>query len=164
MKAETPAQEPGPEAAPFTTRSWCLKLRSETCIYLRRNQSCKIRKKKKKKQHPSNISTSFNEFNCSCFVAKSCLLQPYGLSPPGFSVHWISQEICWSGCHCLLLGTLPIQGWDLCLLLGGRSFTSEPPGKFLEFSYNIWNLECLPPTSISKSHWNDTKMIRNLQY
>ena len=49
MKAETPAQEPGPEAAPFTTRSWCLKLRSETSIYLRRNQSCKIRKKKKKK-------------------------------------------------------------------------------------------------------------------
>ena len=78
-----------------------------------------VRLGKKKKKHASNISTSCNEFNCSCFVAKSCLLQPYGLSPPGFSVHWISQEICWSGYHCLPLGILPIQGWDLCLLLGG---------------------------------------------
>ena len=46
--------------------------------------------KKKKKKHASNISTSYIEFNC-CFVAKSCLLQSYGLSPAGFSVHWTSQ-------------------------------------------------------------------------
>lgn len=51
-----------------------------------------VRLGKKKKKHASNISTGCNEFNCSCFVAKSCLLQPYGLSPRGFSVHWISQE------------------------------------------------------------------------
>ena len=55
------------------------------------------------------------------------------------------------------------RGGTCVCCLAGRSFTSEPPGKFLEFSYNIWNLECLPPLhfKISLKWYKNDKKIYN---
>ena len=40
-----------------------------------------------------------------------------------------SQEYCRGGCRFLLQGIFPIQGLNLCLLLGRQILYPEPPGK-----------------------------------
>ena len=50
---------------------------------------------------------------------QSCLtLWSRGLScsPPGFSVHGLLQQECWSCCHFLFQGIFLTQGWNLDLL------------------------------------------------
>ena len=49
----------------------------------------------------------------TCSFVSSSLLQPYGLSPPGSSVHGILQAM---GCHTLLQGIFLTQGSNLSLL------------------------------------------------
>ena len=59
-------------------------------------------------------------FCCCCLVAQSCptLWDPMDCSPPGSSVHGISQArvLEWVTYHALLQGIIPIQGLNLCLL------------------------------------------------
>ena len=43
------------------------------------------------------------------------LCRPMDCSPPGSSVHGVSQQECWSGCHCLLQGIFLTQGFNLSL-------------------------------------------------
>ena len=53
--------------------------------------------------------------DCACSVTKSCptLWDPMDYSPPGSSVHGISQARILEGCHFLLQGSLPAQGLNL---------------------------------------------------
>ena len=49
--------------------------------------------------------------------AQSCpTLRPQGCSPPGSSVHGISQARTLNSCHFLLQGIVPTQGSNPCLL------------------------------------------------
>ena len=69
---------------------------------------------------------------CCCLVAKLCLtlLLPHDCSPPGSSVHGISQAkilewaaVCFSG------GTFWSSDRTHVSWIAGRLFTTEPPGK-----------------------------------
>ena len=55
---------------------------------------------------------------CTCSVTQSCpaLCDPMECSPPGSSVHGISRQEYWMGCHDLLHGIFSTQGSNLCLL------------------------------------------------
>ena len=55
---------------------------------------------------------------CTCSVAHSCLTfcDPMDCSPPGFSVHGISQARIWSGLPFPSPGDLPTQGSNPGLL------------------------------------------------
>ena len=56
---------------------------------------------------------------CSSLVAQSCLTlcNPVDCSPPGSSVHGDSPgKNTGVGCHFLLQGIFPTQGWNSCLL------------------------------------------------
>ena len=81
-------------------------------------------------------------------VAQSCptLCDPMDCSPPGSSIHGISQARQRVSCHFLLQG-FPDPGIELIFFaypaLGGGFFTSEPPGK-TEFSYH----PVIPPLGI----------------
>ena len=59
------------------------------------------------------------------------LFDPMDCSPPGSSVQGISQaRILGVGCHFLLQGIFPTQGWCPHLLpWQADSFITEPPGK-----------------------------------
>ena len=51
-------------------------------------------------------------------------------SPPGSSVHGMLQKNTGVGCHFLLQGIFPTQGWKLHILHWQvDSLPSEPPGK-----------------------------------
>ena len=69
------------------------------------------------------------------FVAKLCptLCNPRVCSPPGFSVHEVSQQECWSGLPFLSPGDLPNPKIKLASpaspALAGGYFAAEPPGK-----------------------------------
>ena len=57
--------------------------------------------------------------SCACSVAQSCLTlcDPVDYSPPDSSVHGIFQaRILGVGCHFLLQGIFPTQGWHPHLL------------------------------------------------
>ena len=66
---------------------------------------------------------------CACYVASvgSDSLQPYGLSPPGSSVHGDSPgKNTRGGCRALLQGVFPAQRLIPCLMspaLAGGLFT-----------------------------------------
>ena len=66
-----------------------------------------------------------------CLVTTLC--DPMGYSPPGSSVHGISQARTGVGCHSLLQGIFPTQRSNPCLLhllhQQADSFTTSPPGK-----------------------------------
>ena len=53
-----------------------------------------------------------------CLVNKQCLIlfNPMDYSPPGSSLHGISQQEHWNGCHFLLQGIFLTQGSNLSLL------------------------------------------------
>ena len=64
-------------------------------------------------------------------VCKSCLtlLWPQGCSPPGFSVHEISQARILSGYHFLLQGSSWPRNWTHISCIAGGFFSTEPPRK-----------------------------------
>ena len=67
---------------------------------------------------------------CVCLVIKFCQIL-YNLmkcSPPGFSVHWISQARVLD-CHFLLQGIFLTQGLNLHVPIADGFFTPEPPEK-----------------------------------
>ena len=73
-----------------------------------------------------------------CSVAQSCLTlcDPMGCSPPGSSVHGISQAEYWSGLPCPPPGDLPDPGIEpVSPALAGRFFTTEPCGKPIPLRY-----------------------------
>ena len=78
--------------------------------------------------------------SCCCLVTQSCptLCNPRDDSPPGSSVHGISQSIG-ADCYSLLQGILPTQGSNLHLLHWQVDSlpVSEPPGKSRMFS-QLW--------------------------
>ena len=108
----------------------------EFCIWI---YKYKVKAEKGKERRKTKISTSermvtpfvstfwlFQAFTnnriiCCCLVAQSVLLfsDPMDHSPPGFSVHGISQaRILEWVCHYLLQGIFPTQGSNPHLLLG----------------------------------------------
>ena len=69
------------------------------------------------------------QFTCVCGS-----LQLHGLYPPGSSTPWDSPgKNTRAGCHFLLQGVFPTQGWNLRLILAGRFFTTALPGKSIQF-------------------------------
>ena len=70
-----------------------------------------------------------------CSVAESCPTLPGSMdcSPPSSSVHGMSRQEYWSGCHFLLQGIFPTQGLNLHLLYllhwQADSLPIAPPGK-----------------------------------
>ena len=67
-----------------------------------------------------------------CLVAQSCptLCNPMDYRPPGSSVHGDSPgKNIGMGCHVLLQGIFPTQGWTQVSHIAGRLFKTEPPGK-----------------------------------
>ena len=69
---------------------------------------------------------------CCCLVAKSypALCNPMDCSPPGFSVHGISEaRILESVATFLLQGIFPTQDGTLVFCTTGRFFTTTPPRK-----------------------------------
>ena len=69
---------------------------------------------------------------CCCLISKSCLtlLLPLGLQPSRFLCPWdFAGKNTAVACHFLLQEFFPTQGSNLCLLLAGRFFTTEPSGK-----------------------------------
>ena len=74
-----------------------------------------------------------NIANCCCLVSKLCptLCDPMDYSPPGSSVHGISQaRINWSGLPFPSPGDLPNPGTKpVSPALASVFFTAEPPGK-----------------------------------
>ena len=80
--------------------------------------------------------------NCCCLVAKSCLplCDPMDNSPPGSSVHGISQarKLEWVAISFSRGSSWP-RDWTRNSCITGRFFTTEPPGKPLFINYNIQN-------------------------
>ena len=67
-----------------------------------------------------------------CLVAESCLTlcDPMDCSPPDSSVHEDSPgKTTGVGCHALLQGIFPTQGWNPDPLIAGRFFTIWATGK-----------------------------------
>ena len=85
-----------------------------------------------------------------CLGAKSCptLCNPKDCCPPGFSLHFPGKDIG-VGCHFLLQGTFPTQGWNLHLLWQADSLPLSHQGSLLFCLYfcdlrikgHIWNSE-----------------------
>ena len=68
-----------------------------------------------------------------CAQLQPILCTPVDCSPPGSSVHGdFPGKNTGVGCHALLQGIFPTQGWNPCLLhlpaLSGRFFITEPAG------------------------------------
>ena len=69
----------------------------------------------------------------ACSAAQWCptLWSPVGCSPPGSSVHGLSQQEYWSGLAFPTPGGLAVLGVETASLkspaLAGRLFTTEPP-------------------------------------
>ena len=88
---------------------------------------------------------------CCCLIAKSCLtlLRSLDCSPPGSSVHGISQARNWSGLPFPSPGELPDPGIKLTSpALAGRFFTTEPPGMPAHFLAIILKCVCLVFSSV----------------
>ena len=68
---------------------------------------------------------------CYCLVTKLCLIlcHPRDYSPPGSSVHVISQSKTGVGCHFLLQRIFPTQGFNLYLLLD----------RWILYHWSTWN-------------------------
>ena len=80
----------------------------------------------------SDTSNAILGILACCFLAKSypTLLQPHDLKPTRLLSLWnFPGRNTGMGRHFLLQGIFPTQGSNLSLLLGGRFFTTEPPGK-----------------------------------
>ena len=79
---------------------------------------------------PCGLSIIYTIVYC-CWVTKSCLtLQPNGSSPPGSSIHGISQARILSGLPFPSPGDLPEPGIkSMSPALAGGFFTTETPGK-----------------------------------
>ena len=78
------------------------------------------------------IFTSWVKYSVLCLVAQSCptVCDPMDWSPPGSSVHGDSPgKNTGVGCHVLLQGTFPTQGWNRVSFTTGRFFTVWAPGK-----------------------------------
>ena len=75
------------------------------------------------------------KYICVCSVAHSCLIHCdfMDCSPPGSSVHGISQAAYWSGLPCPTLEDLPDQriepAFPVSSAQAGGFFTTVPPGK-----------------------------------
>ena len=74
-------------------------------------------------------------FTSSCLVAKLCptLCNPMDCSPPGSSAHGdFPGKYTGVGCHCLLQGLFPTQGWNKLLLkIDLNQLTPLQPGSYL---------------------------------
>ena len=81
---------------------------------------------------PSSTQAGWGPRVCvpSCFglVQLFATLWPVARQAP-LSVGFSRQEYCRGGCRFLLQGIFPIQGLNLCLLLGRQILYPEPPGK-----------------------------------
>ena len=81
------------------------------------------------------LGISSNLSKCCCLVAKSCLTlcNPMDCSPPGSSVHGISQVriLEWVAISFCEGSSRPRDPTRVCCIAGG-SFTAEPPGKSLQ--------------------------------
>ena len=81
------------------------------------------------------LTSLWHSCACACSVAQLCqtLCDPMDCSPPGSSVHGISQAQNWSGLPFLPLGDLPNSGIEpttpVSPALAGWFFTTESPGK-----------------------------------
>ena len=70
--------------------------------------------------------------NCRCLVIKLCptFFNPMDCSPPGSSVHGISQQEYWNGLPFPSPGDLSDPGMELASsALAGGFLTTEPSGK-----------------------------------
>ena len=111
---------------------------------------------------PGNITTRVCV--CMCAQLQPVLCTPVDCSLPGSSVHGdFPGKNTGVGCHALLQGIFPTQGWNLCLLhlpaLSGRFFITEPAGSPKQ-EYTAYQKEYLPheirlekPTDQSWNGW-----------
>ena len=97
---------------------------------------------------------------CCCVVTKSCLTlcDPMDCSPPGSSVHGISQAriLQWVAISFSKESSRP-RDWTCISCLAGRFFTTEPPGKPIIDNQNsrggetlsicIWRQDTFPISS-----------------
>ena len=92
------------------------------------------------------------KMDCFCLVVKSCptLCNPMDCSPPGSSVHGISQGKYWSGLPFPPPRSLPDPGIEpTSLALASGFFTTEPPGKPLKGRYLAFNPGFLAECSLA---------------
>ena len=106
--------------------------------------------------------------HCRCWVAKSCLTlcNPMDCSPPGSSIHGISQtrKLEWVSISCSR-GSSWLGGWTPHLLTSpawtGCFFTTEPPGKAVRLRISLLSFPLKSPQIAEQSPLCHTVILIN---